>query len=156
MRRKKKSAAISKYCKDKHGRNAPAVFGWTIHLRKFNSWDVLQDARRIKSVAILKYGEDKQRRNRPLCSWILNTPQKIQLLGCSARRFPEQYSSIARTSNAAIVPLCFWILNTPQKIQLLGCSARRFPEQYSSIARTSNAAMRPSVEFNERVLKRVR
>jgi hypothetical protein len=54
-----------------------------------------------------------------------NTPQKIQLLGCSARRFPEQYSSIARTSNAAIVPLCFWILNTPQKIQLLGCSARR-------------------------------
>jgi hypothetical protein len=106
MRRKKKSAAIPKYCKDKHGRNAPAVFGWTIHLRKFNSWDAVQGTRRMKSVAILKYGEDKQRRNRPPLFLDTQYASENSTLGMQCKTLPGAILKYCEDKQRRNAPKC--------------------------------------------------
>ena len=67
---------------------------------RFLLWDAALGAARSQLTAIHEYCEDKQQRAAPKPC----TSLKTDAMGCCARRFPQQYTSIARTSNNAQRP----------------------------------------------------
>ena len=67
---------------------------------RFLLWDAALGAASSQLAAIHEYCEDKQQRAAPKPY----TSLKTDAMGCCARRFPQQYTSIARTSNNAQRP----------------------------------------------------